>query len=87
MSKRYGVFLCIHPSVTGKRVVIHDINCRYYKSGRRSGNSKGMYCFNGNEDTLHNAIARASDCALEWHAPIKFCEHCFRKGQTITCYF
>ena len=83
----FGVHLCIHPSVTGKRVVIHQGTCSKYKLMSKKGHSKGMYTFNKNTRNLREAIDRASMVALEWHAPIQFCKTCFKPGRNINCSF
>lgn len=83
----YGIHLNITPAVTGKRVVIHQRNCNFYKMMERRGRSRSAYSFNKNSRTMHDAMDRASEWSLEWHAPIKFCEKCFPIGQRIICSF
>lgn len=77
----YGVHLNTHPSGTMKRVIIHAPGCSYYKVWTFKGLSKDAYTFNKNCATLRAAVDRASLWALEWHAPISLCRHCFQAGQ------
>ena len=73
-SAKYGVHLNIAPSVTGKVVRLHHLPCPHYKQQRNT--RKGTYSFNKNCETFADAIKKASEQALEWHAPIKLCQYC-----------
>ena len=74
----YGVFLNIHPSGKDKRITIHKMPCRHYKQHRRTGNADDVYTFHKNCATFDDAVRRASEWALDWHAQIKVCKDCRR---------
>lgn len=76
---RYGVFLNIHPSAVDKRVTLHVLPCAHYKQHKRKIKGAGKYTFHKNCKTFNEAITRASEWALEWHAPIKLCKGCYRQ--------
>ena len=75
----YGVFLNIHPGVKEKRVTVHALPCSHYKQHRLT--SRGTYTFHKNCTTFRQAVDRASEWALEWHAPIKVCSDCIKAGR------
>jgi len=81
----YGVFLNIHPSGTQKRVTLHKLPCHHYKQHLSKGTAKvkGMYTFHKNCKTFQEAIERASEWALEWHAPIKICKGCLKNWNLV----
>ena len=72
----YGVFLNTHPSGTQKGVTLHRLPCSHYKQHKRKGRGAGKYTFHKNSKTFDEAITRASEWALGWHAPIKVCKSC-----------
>jgi hypothetical protein len=72
--RNYGVTLNIHPGRTVKRVVIHKLPCPYYGQKRQS--RSGVYAFRKYCETFDEAVQRASEWSLEWHAPIKICSRC-----------
>jgi hypothetical protein len=74
----YGVYLNIHPSETQKGVTIHKLPCSSYKQHHGGA---GMYTFHKNCGTFDEAIRRASEWALNWHAPIKICRRCRHNWQ------
>jgi hypothetical protein len=86
MSRRsveYGIFLNIHPSGSDKRVTIHKLPCLHYKQHLKRGSAAGMYTFHKDSLTFEDAIKRASEWALEWHAPIKVCKGCLKNWNLI----
>lgn len=72
----YGVFLNIHPSGKDKRVMLHKLPCNHYKQHLNKGKAKGTYTFHKDCRTFNEAIERASQWVLGWHAPIKVCKGC-----------
>ena len=79
--KEYGVFLNIYPAQTGKRVIIHRLPCKYCRQHGRSLGRKEVYTFHKDCRTFTEAIKKASDWALDWHAPIKLCKDCLVNWQ------
>ena len=77
-SRRYGVFLSIRPSTTGKRVTIHCLPCGHFK---QNPNRKGDSRFHKEYGAIYDAVDRASRWSLEWHARIKRCAHCVKAGR------
>lgn len=80
-TKPYGVFLNIHPSETGKRVMIHKLPCRHYKQHLRKGKASGVYTFHKDCKTFQEVVRRVSLWSLEWHAPIQVCKDCLANWQ------
>jgi len=79
----YGVFLNIHPSGSDKRVTIHKLPCLHYKQHFRRGRSSEMYTFHKDCLTFDEAIKRASEWSLDWHAQIRICKGCRKNWNLI----
>jgi hypothetical protein len=76
---KYGLHLNIHPAKKLKRVTFHALPCSHYR--QQDELRKGIYSFNKNCASFSEAVDRASEWALEWHAPIKVCTDCLRSGR------
>jgi len=76
---KFGVHLNFHPSRKVKRVVLHALPCAHYKEHRSI--SGGVYSRDKNCDSFSSAVERASEWALDWHAPIKACKDCVKAGR------
>jgi hypothetical protein len=80
----YGIYLNIHPSPKSKYVMIHKATCATYK---QFGGGQQIYSFNKNAKSLREAIETASEYSLEWHAPMRICKICFKRGSKSECIF
>ena len=76
---QYGVHLNIHPSILQKYVMLHALPCGHFR--QHGPKRKGIYTFNKNCRTFREAVERMSRWAIEWHAPIKVCSTCQKKGR------
>lgn len=77
----YGITLNIHPGRVSKRVVLHGLNCPAYHQQQPS--SRNLYTFKQNRGCFADAVAKASEWALEWHAPVKLCGLCVNAGRLL----
>ena len=81
----YGITLNLSPAGgKSKYVRVHKMPCKFYKLHKKGVK---IYVHHKKVKTFREVMEYVSECALEWHAPIKFCEKCFKKGEEISITF